>query len=145
MRISSRLIGALLLSGLSCRTDGPLVVAPSVQPAPTPRPPASGACKAGLSEFVGSQGFPVALVKDGAACAPFSVVEERHCAGSHIAIVESGGYGGVTRYFDGKRVLIGAFVTSDYNQYCNGSSFDIIYGTRPTCPTPEVVTNLCRP
>ena len=134
----------LLLSGLSCRTEGPLVVAPTVRTTPTPRPPAFGACKASLNDFVGSQGFPEALLKDGAACAPFSLVEQRQCAGSHIAIVESGGYGGVTRYFDEKRVLIGAHVASDYNQYCNGSSFDIIYGTRPTCPTAEVVTNLCR-
>lgn len=71
-------------------------------------------------------------------------VEERRCAGVYTAIAEGGGYGGNVRYFDLNRTLIAVTVRSDTNQFCNGSSFEIVYGTKPACPTAEVVTSLCR-
>jgi len=52
--------------------------------------------------------------------------------------------GGGTMYYDGLRRLFAAEEHADYNAYCGGASFNIIYGTIPTCPGPPIVTDLCR-
>lgn len=129
------------LVGLSCKHATPPPAAPTVQ---TVRPVATGPCVASLSESRADTAFPTALVKDGAQCALYQRIEERHCPSVYVAIVDEGGYGGSTRYFDGDKKLIGVWARSDTNQYCNGTSFDILFGTRPTCPTTEIVTDLCR-
>ncbi len=148
VKISSRYVVAAALagalSGIACATDPPEPVAPSVQPPRAAATP-SGPCVASLAESGNAgQPFPADLVKDGTPCIQFQQAQERHCPGVYVAIAEGGGYGGSVRYFDGDKKLIGIWVTSDTNQYCNGASFDIVYGTRPTCPTAEIVKDLCR-
>ena len=87
--------------------------------------------------------MPADPSRGGAACANLLRLEERHCPGRYVAIEEMGPFSGSTSYYDGNRMLFAAHVRSDAPQYCNRTSPDRIYGTLPTCPTAEIVTNLC--
>jgi hypothetical protein len=112
---------------------------------PTPAGRGTGNCKADLNQSPAAlQPFPATLVDDGQVCAPLQRVEMRQCPSAYVAVSDSGGFGGNIRYYDGQRRLIGVWVYTDANRYCDGTSFDVIYGTKPSCPTTEVVTNLCR-
>lgn len=90
--------------------------------------------------------FPEALVRDGVPCpGPLTYADEYHCVGVYVAIAQGDRLlGGTTRYFDGDRRLIALVSQTDYNFYCNGTSFSITYGTVPACPNTPIVTNLCR-
>jgi hypothetical protein len=141
--LSRSYVVTLALLGLSCRHATEASVAPLVPSVEASR--SSGGCVASLDEIRDAfQAFPADLVKDGTTCEMFQRVEQRTCPSVYVAIANGGGYGGSTRYFDGDRKLLGVWVRSDTNQYCNRTSFDIVYGTRPTCPTAEIVTDLCR-
>lgn len=116
---------------------------------PTPTPPlfSSGRCFGELQDLSGAfSQFPEALVRDGVQCrSPLAYAEERHCVGVYVAIrLGDLLLGGATRYYDGDRRLFAVYQQTDYNAYCNNTSFDIIHGTLPTCPGQVIVTNLCR-
>lgn len=121
-------------------TQSPTAVSPTPTPTPFPSP---GACFGNLADL--NPEFPEALVRDGAACPGIQYAEERHCPGVFIAVAQGDRLiSNSIRYYDGNRRLFAARFSTDINSYCNGRSFDIIYGTLPRCPTAEIVTNLCR-
>ncbi len=136
---------ALSLAAPACKSTVPEPVAPTEPRNPVVTPIGTGRCFGSLNESTeASKPFPADLVKDRTECVAFQRVEELHCPGVYVAIADGGGYGGSVRYFDGDKKLIGVWVYSDTNQFCNGTSFDMIYGTRPTCPFAEIATDLCR-
>lgn len=120
---------------------------PPLPAAPTFRLPSSGHCFVDISELTGAaMVFPDQLRRDGVVCKhPLDVARESHCVGVYVAItLHDHQLGGSTRYFDGERRLFAAYQSSDTTSYCGGTSFDVIYGTLPTCPTTPIVTDLCR-
>lgn len=129
---------------MACESSAPT---PAVPPStPTPGSFSSGKCFADLSQVgAAARIFPEALLRDGTICTRSSYAEERHCPGVYVAIVQGDRLVLNTgRYFDGNRQLFAMWSSTDIPTYCNRTSSDIIYGTLPTCPGPEIVTNLCR-
>jgi hypothetical protein len=113
------------------------------EPSPTGR--GTGNCRADLNDSPAAlQAFPATLVEEGQSCTPLQGIELRQCPSVYVAVSDSGSFGGNIRYYDGQRRLIGVWVYTDANRYCNGTSLDVIYGTKPSCPSAEIVTNLCR-
>jgi hypothetical protein len=52
--------------------------------------------------------------------------------------------GGYRRYYDGRGLLIGVYLFTDYTPYCGGTSFIATYGTTPTCSTLLELVRRCR-
>ena len=51
--------------------------------------------------------------------------------------------GGGEEYFDGKGLLTGAYLETDYGAYCSGSSSSQKFGTIPSCPSAPITEDLC--
>lgn len=131
---------------MSCVTCGGSA-SPTPDPSPTPTFISNEPCRRDLGEVTGpGTVFPDALLRDGVACtSPLAYAEEQHCVGVYVAIAQGNRLlGGSARYFDGNRRLIALVQHTDYNAYCNGTAFAIIYGTVPSCPARPIVTDLCR-
>lgn len=131
---------------MSCVTCGGSA-SPTPAPSPTPTFSINAHCVGDIDGITAPASvFPEALVRDGVPCArPLTYAEEHHCVGVYVAIAEGDRLlGGSTRYFDGNRKLIALVEHTDTPFYCDRTAFSITYGTVPSCPTPAIVTDLCR-
>ncbi len=104
-----------------------------------------------LAEYCASFGGQCPTYQDSVArhkalCAPYLSVTMHACGHAYRSVGWQGPLvGGEEEYFEAGGRLIGAYRFSDYNAYCDGSSFSQTFGTIPTCATRLLEVRFCRP
>lgn len=70
---------------------------------------------------------------------------EKHCVGQFVAITwRESLLGGGDEYFDGEGKLFAAYLVTDYDAYCDRSSFVETFGEVPVCASQLITTDLCK-
>ena len=117
--ISSLGVGCLGVAG--CSSSGPAVVGAG-----------SGACNGTMSEVAQSCPATFSGALESVACVPGFMLGTFACEGLTI-LIQSGGFTGVWCVYDSTTdALVGAQLRTDYNGYCDGTSFRETAGTVPT-------------
>ena len=142
----------VMIAGLgitACMVDPP-PPSPAVAASPSPAAVASTRpCQVTLEKYCAGPCLDytqqVDRLRAGCATKPASSFKEweERCPGSFSSIRTASPTESHQSYFDAKGNLIGAVTTADYQRFCDGTSFSLEAGTRPTCPRPLETEPLC--